>query len=145
MFFWIQCLKMTRIFDLYSILKGILFAKADTIKTVTDMIRLYVHESERVYCDRLVDNVDIEIFYKAQKDVLKKSIEVSFSFCFFICFFKWFRRQLWWEYAIKKIESFMEEKVMWNVLMFKDKKILKDKNFVVKFVSRHDLSNLYGF
>ena len=34
---------------------------------------------------------------------------------------------------------------MWNVLMFKDKKILKDKNFVVKFVSRHDLSNLYGF
>ena len=81
-------MKKTRIFDLYSILKGILFAKADTIKTVTDMIRLYVHESERVYCDRLVDNVDIEIFYKAQKDVLKKSIEVSFSFCFFICFFK---------------------------------------------------------
>ena len=59
------------------IIKGLLFAKADTIKTVTDLTRLYVHESERVYCDKLVDNDDINLFFKTQKDVLKKSIEVS--------------------------------------------------------------------
>ena len=57
-------------------IKGILFAKADQITSPTDLIRLYIHESDRVYCDKLIETEDIEIFQKLQKDVLKKQLEV---------------------------------------------------------------------
>ncbi len=63
--------------DMSNIFQGILFAKPDSIKSVSDLVRLYLHESERVYCDKLVDKEDIDLFYKLQKDVIKKSLEVN--------------------------------------------------------------------
>ena len=57
-------------------MQGILFAKPEAVKTVSDLIRLYLHESERVYCDKLVDKEDSDLFYKIQRDVIKKSLEV---------------------------------------------------------------------
>ena len=59
--------------------KGILFAKPDAIKTATDLVRLYLHESERVYCDKLVDKEDIDLFFKLQRDIVKKSLEVCLN------------------------------------------------------------------
>jgi dynein heavy chain len=54
-----------------------LYAKPDAVKNLNDLIRLYLHESQRVYCDKLVDKDDIELFYKIQKDIMKKSFEVK--------------------------------------------------------------------
>ena len=61
--------------DLSNIFQGILFAKPEMIKTVPDLVRLYLHEAERVYCDKLVDKEDSEMFFKIQRDVVKKSLE----------------------------------------------------------------------
>jgi dynein heavy chain, axonemal len=63
--------------DLSNIFQGILFAKPDVIKTTNDLIKLFLHESERVYCDKLVDKEDIDLFYKIQRDSVKKSLEVN--------------------------------------------------------------------
>jgi dynein heavy chain len=52
-----------------------MFAKPEQVKTPSDLIRLYLHESERVYSDKLVDKEDIELFAKLQQDVMKKSLE----------------------------------------------------------------------
>lgn len=53
-----------------------LFAKPDAVKTGTDLIRLYLHESERVYSDKLVDKEDAIMFHKLQREIIKKSLEV---------------------------------------------------------------------
>ena len=58
--------------------QGILFAKPDAIKTPTELIRLYLHEAERVYCDKLVEKSDHSTFTKIQREVIKKALEVSF-------------------------------------------------------------------
>lgn len=61
--------------DLSNIFQAILFAKPEAIKTHNDLIRIYLHEAERVYCDKLVDRTDIDTFMKLQREVAKKSFE----------------------------------------------------------------------
>ncbi|CAF0714705.1 unnamed protein product [Brachionus calyciflorus] len=61
--------------DLSNIFQCILFVKPESVKTVNDLVRIYLHESERVYCDKLVDKEDSQLFYKIQRDVLKKNLE----------------------------------------------------------------------
>lgn len=39
------------------------------------MIRLWQHETQRVYGDKLVDEKDIDSFIKMQHDIVKKSFE----------------------------------------------------------------------
>ncbi len=63
--------------DLSNIFQGILYAKPDAIKTPNELIRIYIHEAERVYCDKLVDKEDIDLFYKLEREIVKKSFEVS--------------------------------------------------------------------
>jgi dynein heavy chain len=53
-----------------------LYAESDAVKNINDLVRLYLHESQRVYCDKLVDKEDIDLFHKMQKDIIKKSFEV---------------------------------------------------------------------
>lgn len=53
-----------------------MYAKPDTIRTSNELIRLYIHEAERVYCDKLVDKEDIDLFYKIEREILKKAFEV---------------------------------------------------------------------
>ena len=52
-----------------------MFAKPECVKTTTDLVRLYLHESERVYCDKLVDKEDSNLFFKMQRDIIKKLLE----------------------------------------------------------------------
>ncbi|GAB1599188.1 dynein beta chain, ciliary [Argonauta hians] len=61
--------------DLSNIFQGILFSSPECCKTPSDMIRLWSHESQRVYCDKLVDAKDIASYLKIEKDVIKKSFE----------------------------------------------------------------------
>ena len=41
-----------------------LFAKSEIIKTKDDVIKLWMHESPRVYSDKLIGKKDIETFVK---------------------------------------------------------------------------------
>ena len=69
--------------DLSNIFQCLLFAKPEIIKTSGDLVRLFLHESERVYCDKLVDKEDIQLFAKIQRDVIKKTLEdVNEEECF---------------------------------------------------------------
>ena len=38
---------------------------------------MYIHEAERVYCDKLADKEDIELFQKIEHECAKKSFEVN--------------------------------------------------------------------
>ena len=60
-------------------LQGVLFALPDCAKTPVDLVRLWRHEAERVYKDKLVDSADLETYEKLSKDVIKKSFEVRNS------------------------------------------------------------------
>ncbi|CAF0885207.1 unnamed protein product, partial [Didymodactylos carnosus] len=69
--------------DLSNIFQAILFGKPEALKSHNDLIRLYLHESERVYCDKLVDRTDIDTFIKLQREVAKKSFEeLDEDYCF---------------------------------------------------------------
>lgn len=47
----------------------------DCAKTAIDLVRLWQHEAERVYRDKLTDDKDMETYDKLLKDIIKKSFE----------------------------------------------------------------------
>jgi dynein heavy chain len=53
-----------------------MFAMAECAKTPVDLVRLWMHEADRVYRDKLVDVPDMETFDKLRQDIVKKSFEV---------------------------------------------------------------------
>ena len=53
-----------------------LFSTADVIKTPVLLVRLFFHEAERVYKDKLVDQSDIEMYDKFTTEILAKNFEV---------------------------------------------------------------------
>ena len=61
--------------DLSNVFQGLLFASNDCITNPVDIVRLWCHETHRVYLDKLADNKDIENFEKLQKDIIKKSFD----------------------------------------------------------------------
>ena len=72
-----------------------LFANGDTIPNMNSLIRLYVHEASRVYCDKLVNFEDKKIFDQFLREALRKNIPV-------ICLS--FRIVLYVKYLIQKKE-----------------------------------------
>lgn len=61
--------------DLSNIFQGTLFASAECCKSPIDLVRLWMHEAERVYCDKLTDKQDIENYRKLMKETTKKCFE----------------------------------------------------------------------
>ena len=55
--------------------QGMLFAGAEAIPQPNDLVKLWCHETMRVYKDKLADSKDIETFDKAQRDILKKTFD----------------------------------------------------------------------
>lgn len=47
-------------------------------------MRLWLHEAERVYRDKLTDEKDMETFDKLAKDIVKKSFEVILISCNYV-------------------------------------------------------------
>jgi dynein heavy chain len=52
---------------------------ADAVKTPIELVRLWIHEANRVYRDKLVDEEDMATFDKVIKDIVKKNFEVNKS------------------------------------------------------------------
>lgn len=55
--------------------QGLLFSTNECLNAPTDMIRIWLHECQRVYGDKLIDDKDIDSFNKMQTDIVKKSFE----------------------------------------------------------------------
>jgi len=53
----------------------VLFSTPECIKTIPDLLSLWVHEATRVYGDKMVEPAEQEQFAKLQKDIFKKSFE----------------------------------------------------------------------
>ncbi|KAM8946996.1 dynein axonemal heavy chain 9 [Pelodytes ibericus] len=58
--------------DLSNIFQGILFSTPDCLKTPQDLVKLYLHESNRVYRDKMVEEKDFDMFDKIQTEMVKK-------------------------------------------------------------------------
>lgn len=41
-----------------------------------DLIRLWMHETQRIFGDKLTDDKDVDAFSKVQIDIIKKIFEV---------------------------------------------------------------------
>ncbi|XP_063266171.1 dynein axonemal heavy chain 17 [Prinia subflava] len=61
--------------DLSNIFQGLLFSTPECLKTPVDMVRLWLHEAERVYGDKLVDEEDQYSFKKLMSDICKASFQ----------------------------------------------------------------------
>ncbi|XP_061666302.1 dynein heavy chain 9, axonemal isoform X2 [Syngnathoides biaculeatus] len=58
--------------DFANIFQGILFSTGECLKTPLDLLKIYLHESNRVYRDKLVEEQDFQVFDKLQADTVKK-------------------------------------------------------------------------
>ncbi|XP_032945882.1 dynein axonemal heavy chain 9 [Rhinolophus ferrumequinum] len=58
--------------DFANIFQGILFSSVECIKSTQDLVKLYLHESDRVYRDKMVEEKDFVLFDKIQTEVVKK-------------------------------------------------------------------------
>ncbi|XP_049749389.1 dynein axonemal heavy chain 11 isoform X2 [Elephas maximus indicus] len=61
--------------DLSNIFQGILFASPECLKVPNDLIRLWLHESSRVYGDKLTDTKDCDLFQKKMLETAYKYFE----------------------------------------------------------------------
>ncbi|XP_028435224.1 dynein heavy chain 11, axonemal isoform X2 [Perca flavescens] len=61
--------------DLSNVFQGILFAGPDSVEESTGLALLWLHESCRVYSDRLVDVKDLQLFRKLQMETLHECFE----------------------------------------------------------------------
>ncbi|NWT20166.1 DYH9 protein, partial [Vireo altiloquus] len=58
--------------DFSNIFQGLLFSTPECLKQPQDLVKLYLHESNRVYRDRMVEEVDCDTFDKIQQEMVKK-------------------------------------------------------------------------
>ncbi|NXF83974.1 DYH9 protein, partial [Sclerurus mexicanus] len=58
--------------DFSNIFQGLLFSTPECLKEPQDLVRLYLHESNRVYRDKMVEANDYSTFDKIQRDMVKK-------------------------------------------------------------------------
>uniref|UniRef100_A0AAQ5ZAJ7 Dynein axonemal heavy chain 11 n=1 Tax=Amphiprion ocellaris TaxID=80972 RepID=A0AAQ5ZAJ7_AMPOC len=61
--------------DLSNIFQGILFALPESIRYPIDLVHLWLHESSRVYSDKLMEEKDVELFNKILLDTGKRYFE----------------------------------------------------------------------
>lgn len=56
--------------------KGLLFTTGECVTTTSSFIRLWLHETSRIYGDKLIDKKDQEIFSKTIFEQIKKTFNV---------------------------------------------------------------------
>ena len=63
--------------------QGMLYATPDCVRNQLELVRLWTHETLRVYKDKLVDEKDQELFEKIHTEVVKNAFEVRKNY--FLC------------------------------------------------------------
>ncbi|NWV12184.1 DYH9 protein, partial [Ptilonorhynchus violaceus] len=58
--------------DFSNIFQGLLFSTPECLKQPQDLVKLYLHESNRVYRDKMVEEKDYDTFDKIQREMVKK-------------------------------------------------------------------------
>ncbi|NXA70989.1 DYH9 protein, partial [Mohoua ochrocephala] len=58
--------------DFSNIFQGLLFSTPECLKQPQDLVKLYLHESNRVYRDKMVEEMDCDTFDKIQREMVKK-------------------------------------------------------------------------
>uniref|UniRef100_A0A3P8V3P1 Dynein axonemal heavy chain 11 n=1 Tax=Cynoglossus semilaevis TaxID=244447 RepID=A0A3P8V3P1_CYNSE len=61
--------------DLSNVFQGILFAGPESVRDSSDLALLWLHESSRVYSDRLVDDKDLNLFKKLLMETVHECFE----------------------------------------------------------------------
>uniref|UniRef100_A0AC11AZA8 Dynein axonemal heavy chain 11 n=1 Tax=Ovis aries TaxID=9940 RepID=A0AC11AZA8_SHEEP len=61
--------------DLSNVFQGILFTSPECLKCPNDLIRLWLHESSRVYGDKLIETKDCDLFHKKLLETANKYFE----------------------------------------------------------------------
>ncbi|XP_037532275.1 dynein heavy chain 11, axonemal [Nematolebias whitei] len=61
--------------DISNVLQGILLSDSDSVRESNDLVMLWLHESSRVYSDRLVDVKDLQLFQKLQMETERECFE----------------------------------------------------------------------
>ncbi|XP_075070448.1 dynein axonemal heavy chain 11 [Mixophyes fleayi] len=61
--------------DISNIFQGILFATPECLKQPNDLVLLWLHESSRVYGDKMVETKDCKLFKKIMHDTARKYFE----------------------------------------------------------------------
>ena len=61
--------------DLSNVFQGIMYSTTECVSVTEEFLRLWIHETHRVYRDKLADMKDIELFDKTLKDTVKKTFE----------------------------------------------------------------------
>jgi dynein heavy chain len=54
-----------------------LFVSSKNILNSQDLLRLYIHEAERTYSDKLINQDDLELFNKILRETIRKNFEVK--------------------------------------------------------------------
>ncbi|XJO76015.1 hypothetical protein BDV3_006595 [Batrachochytrium dendrobatidis] len=65
--------------DLAKVIQGVLSADLKTVNVETDIVRLWIHECQRVFQDRLVDNVDKNWFKTLMMNTMNDKLDLSWS------------------------------------------------------------------
>uniref|UniRef100_A0A8C4H1B1 Dynein heavy chain 9, axonemal n=1 Tax=Dicentrarchus labrax TaxID=13489 RepID=A0A8C4H1B1_DICLA len=71
--------------DLSNIFQGILFCTGECLKAPPDLLKIYLHESNRVYRDKLVEEQDFQVFDKLQtapENIIDVNLEMNL-YCHF--------------------------------------------------------------
>ena len=58
--------------DLSNVFQGMSFSTSENFKTPIQIVRLFMHETERVYCDKLIDEKDIQTFVDLRRNIVKE-------------------------------------------------------------------------
>ncbi|KAK0146252.1 Dynein heavy chain 17, axonemal [Merluccius polli] len=61
--------------DLSNVFQGLLYTKPDCGRSPVEIVRLWLHECNRVYGDKLVDETDIQSFASIQTEICKNCFE----------------------------------------------------------------------
>ncbi|XP_075415820.1 dynein axonemal heavy chain 17 [Tenrec ecaudatus] len=121
--------------DLSNIFQGLLFSLLDILKTPLDLVRLWLHEAERVYGDKMIDEKDQETLGRVTVASTKKyfddlSEELLFAkpniFCHFAQglgdpkYFPVFDVAQLNKFLVEVLDSYNEVNAVMNLVLFED-------------------------
>ena len=95
---------MSNIPDKYSLhfdAQGLLFSTADCLKTPLDFVRLWLHETSRVYGDKMIESGDMETLSKFQIQIAKDNFSVS-TMSFKMAYSTWYFFRIWMKQHLEK-------------------------------------------